>query len=253
MSSSLSRRKLIAGGLTAAGGAAGVAVAARLAARYGLIPPDWSGVWGPGETLTYACQRILTSRHSMAREFTRAEISRVAQVSGDPPRRDLYRHLLAGGFTDWRLSIDGLVARPASFSLVDLKKFPSRSQITEHTCEEGWSFVAEWTGVPFSYLMNLAGVLPQAKYAVFFPFDESWDSLDMADALHSQTLIAYGMNGQDLPPDHGAPARLKVPRQLGYKSVKYLSHITLTDTLKNIGTGRGSSSPDAGYSWYAGI
>lgn len=250
--SSSSRRKFIAAGV-AAGGTAGLAVAARLAARYGLIPPDWSGVYGPGETLTYAAQRILTSGHSMAREFTRSEISKVAPVTGDPPRRDPYRRHLAAGFRDWRLSVDGLVARPASFSLADLKTFPSRSQITEQTCEEGWSFIAEWTGVPLSYLMNLVGVLPQAKYAVFFPFDESWDSLDMADALHAQTLIAYRMNGQDLPTEHGAPARVKVPRQLGYKSVKYLSQIMLVDTLKDIGSGRGSASPDFGYSWYAGI
>jgi DMSO/TMAO reductase YedYZ molybdopterin-dependent catalytic subunit len=250
--SSPSRRKFLGAGV-AVGGTAGLAVAAKLAARYGLIPPDWSGVYGPGETLTYATQRILTAGHSMAREFTRAEISKVAQVSGDPPRRGSYRRHQDTGFKDWRLSIDGLVARPASFSLAELKTFPSRSQITEQTCEEGWSFIAEWSGVPLSYLMNLVGVLPQAKYVVFFPFDESWDSLDMADALHAQTLIAYRMNGEDLPPEHGAPARVKVPRQLGYKSVKYLSQIMLVDTLKDVGSGRGSAAPDFGYSWYAGI
>ena len=252
MSSSLSRRKLMAAGLTAAGSAAGLGVAARLADRYGLIPPDWGGIYGPGETLTYASQRILTS-HSLAREFSREKISKVAQVSGDPPKRDLYLRLLDRQFSAWRLSIDGLVARPWSFSLAQLKSYPSSTQITEHICEEGWSFIAEWTGVPLSYLMNLAGVLPHAKYVVFFPFDEAWDSLDMQDAWHPQTLIAYGMNGEDLPTDHGAPARLKVPRQIGYKSVKYLSRITVTDTLKNIGKGLGSSSPELGYSWYAGI
>jgi DMSO/TMAO reductase YedYZ molybdopterin-dependent catalytic subunit len=249
MSNSLSRRKL----MTAAGGAAGLAVAAQLADRYGLIPPDWRGVYGPGETLTYAAQRILTSHHSLAREFSRTEISKVAQVSGDPPGSRAYQRLLDASFVPWRLSVDGLVARPASFSIADLKQFPSRSQITEHTCEEGWSFVAEWTGVPLSHILNLVGVLPQAKYLAFFPFDESWDSLDMQDAWHSQTLLAYGMNGEDLTPDHGAPMRLKVPRQLGYKSVKYLYRILVTDTLKNIGKGRGSSSPEYGYSWYAGI
>jgi len=250
MSGSLSRRKLIAAGLT---GAAGLTAAARIAGRYGLIPPDWGGVWGPGETLTYASQRILTSGHSMAREFTRGAISKIAQVSGDPPRHGLYASLLATGFTEWRLSVEGLVARPASLSLADLKRLPPRTQITEQTCEEGWSFIAEWTGVPLSHVMNLAGVQPQARYAVFFPFDESWDSLDMPDAWHPQTLIAYGMNGKDLSADHGAPARLKVPRQLGYKSIKFLSRILFTDTLKNIGSGLGSASPDLGYSWYAGI
>jgi len=253
MSSPLSRRKLITAGLTTAGGAAGLTVAARLANRYGLIPPDWGGIWGPGETLTYAAQRILTSHHSLAREFSRAQISKVAQVSGDPPRSDGFRRLSAGGFAEWRLSIDGLVARPASFSLAELKRYPAASQITEHTCEEGWSYIAEWTGVTLSYVLNLVGVLPQAKYVAFFPFDESWDSLDMQDAWHSQTLLAYAMNGEDLPAEHGAPLRLKVPRQLGYKSVKYLSRITVTDTLKNIGKGWGSFSPEVGYSWYAGI
>jgi DMSO/TMAO reductase YedYZ molybdopterin-dependent catalytic subunit len=253
VSQSFSRRKLITAGLAAAGGTAGLAVAARLAHRYGLIPPDWGGIYGPGETLTYACQRILTASHSMAREFSRGQISKVAPVTGEHPRHGPYLSLLAAGFKDWRLSVEGLVARPASFSLADLKRHPARTQITEQTCEEGWSFVAEWTGMPLSDLLNLVGVLPQAKYVVFFPFDESWDSLDMQDAWHPQTLIAYRMNGEDLPVDHGAPARLKVPRQLGYKSVKYLSRILVTDTLKDIGKGLGSFSPEVGYSWYAGI
>ncbi len=253
MSNSISRRKLITGGLTVAGGAAGLTVAARLADQYGLIPPDWAGVYGPGETLTYACQRLLTSRHSLAREFSRAEVSKVAQVSGEQPQTDPYQRLLDGAFADWRLAVDGLVARPASFSLAQLKQFPSRTQITEQTCEEGWSFVAEWTGVPLAYLMNLVGILPRAKYVAFFPFDEAWDSLDMDDAGHPQTLLTYAMNGQDLPTDHGAPLRLKVPRQLGYKSVKYLSRIIVTDSLKQFGKGLGSSSPEVGYSWYAGI
>jgi DMSO/TMAO reductase YedYZ molybdopterin-dependent catalytic subunit len=253
MSTRISRRKLMAAGIATAGGAAGLAVAARLADRYGLIPPDSGGIYGPGETLTYACQRILTSGHSMAREFSRSQISKVAPVSGDPPKRDPYRRLLAGGFADWRLAVDGLVAKPASLSLADLKRLPASRQITEHTCEEGWSYVAEWTGVQLSHVLGLVGALPQAKYVVVFPFDESWDSLDLQDARHPQTLIAYGMNGQDLPPEHGAPARLKVPRQLGYKSVKYLARITVTDTLKNIRNGLGSVSPDYGYSWYAGI
>ena len=253
MSDSLSRRKLIKAGLTTLSGAAGLTVAARLADRYGLIPPDWNGVYGPGETLTYATQRILMSRHSLAREFSRAQISKVAQVSGDPPRKDPYQRLLSVGFAEWRLPVDGLVSRPASFSLAQLQQFPSRSQITEHTCEEGWCYIAEWTGVPLSYLMNLVGVLPQAKYVVFFPFDDAWDSLDMADVWHSQTLLAYGMNGKNLPAEHGAPLRLKVPRQIGYKSVKYLARISVTDTLKHIGKGLGSSSPEVGYSWYAGI
>jgi DMSO/TMAO reductase YedYZ molybdopterin-dependent catalytic subunit len=145
------------------------------------------------------------------------------------------------------------VARPGLISLAELKSFPSRTQITHQACEEGWSFIAEWTGVPLAYVLNRAGVLPQAKYVAYFAFDDSWDSLDMPEALHQQTLLAYGMNGQELPAGHGAPLRMKVPRQLGYKNVKFLARITVTDSLKKIRNGLGSVSPDYGYSWYAGI
>jgi DMSO/TMAO reductase YedYZ molybdopterin-dependent catalytic subunit len=249
----ISRRKLMTTGLAAAAGACGLGVAARLADRYGLIPPDHGGIYGVGETLTYAAQRLLMSQHSLAREFNRSEISKVFPVNGEVPENETYQRLLAGGFADWRLTVDGLIARPLAFSLAELKRLPSRTQITHQACEEGWSFIAEWTGVSLSYLLNLVGVHREAKYVVFFPFDESWDSLDMSDAWHPQTLLAYGMNGQELPPPHGAPIRLRVARQLGYKSVKYLSRITVTDTLKNIGKGLGSISPEIGYSWYAGI
>jgi DMSO/TMAO reductase YedYZ molybdopterin-dependent catalytic subunit len=249
----INRRKLIATGLTAAAGVSGLTVASRLANQFGLIPPDHSGIYGIGESLTYAAQRLLMSRHPLAREFTRSEISKVAPVNGDIPENETYQRLLAGSFLQWSLVVDGLVAKPASFSLAELKQFPSRTQITHQACEEGWSFIAEWTGVPLSYILNLAGVSTRARYVVFFPFDQSWDSLDMADAWHPQTLLAYGMNGKELPAEHGAPIRLRVARQLGYKSVKYLSRITITDNLKNIGAGLGSYAPEIGYSWYAGI
>ena len=251
--SGISRRKLITRGLAAAAGACGLGVAARLADRYGLIPPDHAGIYGAGETLTYAAQKLLMSHHSLAREFNRSEISKVFPVNGEVPENETYHRLLAHGFADWRLTVDGLVAHPLALSLAELKSFPSRNQITHQACEEGWSFIAEWSGVPLSYILNLVGVRREAKYVVFFPFDESWDSLDMSDAWHPQTFLAYGMNRQELPTPHGAPVRLRVARQLGYKSVKYLSRITVTDTLKNIGKGLGSISPEIGYSWYAGI
>ena len=261
MSELLSRRKLIATGLATAAGATGLAAAARLADRYGLIPPDHGGIYGVGQSLTYASQRpLMMSGHSLAREFNRSEISKVCPINGPPPASETYQRLLAGGFRDWRLTIDGLVARPSVFSLAELKRFPSRSQITHQACEEGWSFIAESTGVPLSYVLNLAGVLPQAKYVAFFtlgekgfPLGKKWGSLDMPDAWHPQTLLAYGMNGQELPTPHGAPVRLRVARHLGFKSLKYLSRITVTDTVKNIGKGWGSSSPEHGFSWYGGI
>jgi DMSO/TMAO reductase YedYZ molybdopterin-dependent catalytic subunit len=253
MSKPFSRRKLITTGLATAAGASGLVAAARLADRYGLIPPDHGGIYGVGETLTYASQRLLMSHHSMAREFDRSQISKVFPVNGDPPLNENYQRLLTGRFADWRFRVDGLVAHPSVFSLAELQSFPARTQITHQACEEGWSFIAEWTGVPLSYILNLVGTLPRARYALVFPFDEFWDSLDMHDALHPQTLLAYGMNGQELSSPHGAPIRLRVPRQLGYKSVKYLSRISVTDTLKNIGDGMGARSPEVGYSWYAGI
>ena len=253
MSEGLSRRKIIATGLAAAGGVAGLAAAAKIAAHYGLIPPDSGGIYGVGETLTYATQKILTSGHSMAREFNRSEVSKVIPVSGEPPETEEYHRLLSGGFADWRLKVDGMVARPASFSLAELKRMPVSTQITHQACEEGWSFIAEWNGVKLSDVLNLVGVQPGVKYIAFFPYDESWDSLDMADAYHPQTFLVYGLNGEDLPTRHGAPVRVRVARQLGYKSVKYLSRISATNTLKNIGKGLGSAAPEGGYSWYAGI
>ncbi len=254
MSKRISRRKLITAALGSVAGASGLAVAARLANRYGLIPPDHGGIFGVGETLTYASQRLLMSGNSVAREFDRSEISKVAPVMYKPPEDETFQRWLAGSFADWRLVVDGLVERPTSFSLAELRSYPSRTQITHLACEEGWSFIAEWTGVPLSYVLDLVGVQPQARYVVFFAFEQGYDSIDMSDAWHPQTLLTYGMNGQDLPLPHGAPVRLRVPRQLGYKSRKWLSRITVTDSMKDFGKGLGSTDADDwGYSWYAGI
>lgn len=248
----LTRRKLIKTGLAAAG-TSGIAVAAGLAKRYGLIPPDHGGIYGPGETLTYAAHRIL-NRHSLAREFPRSQISKIPFANAVAPKHEDFKRLQAGAFVDWRLGVGGLVARPASFSLAELKTYPSRSQITHLACEEGWSYIAEWTGVPLSEVLHTVGVLPQAKYVVYFSIErEWWDSLDMDDAMHPQTLVAYGMNGGELPVGNGGPLRLRVPRQLGYKSVKYITRLTVTDDLSRFGKGLGSSAPEGGYAWYAGI
>jgi DMSO/TMAO reductase YedYZ molybdopterin-dependent catalytic subunit len=248
-----SRRKLIATGLTAAAGVAGLGVAARIAQRYGLIPPDHGGIYGLGETLTYASQRLLT-RHSLAREFPRSMISKPPFANEIPPLNDAFKRLQGGGFAAWRVSVDGMVARPASFSLDQLKSYLSRSQITMLQCEEGWSYIAEWNGVPLSQILQAVEVHPQARYVVYFSIDPDWwESIDMADALHPQTFLVYGMNGDELPVGSGGPLRLRVPRQVGYKSVKYITHLTVTDSLKGFGKGLGSASPEGGYAWYAGI
>jgi DMSO/TMAO reductase YedYZ molybdopterin-dependent catalytic subunit len=244
--SALSRRKLITTGLAATAGASGLAVAARLADRYGLIPPDCGGIYGAGTTLTYASQRLLT-RHSLAREFSPSQISKAPFAKLRPFKSEPFERLRAGGFVDWRLDVDGMVDRPTSFSLAQLRSLPSRTQITQLACEEGWSFIAEWTGVPLSQVLSAAGTLPQARYVVYFSLQPRWwGSIDMADALHPQTLLVYGMNGGDFPMGHGGPLRMRVPRQLGYKSVKFISRLTVTDSIERFHK-RGS------YSWYAGI
>jgi DMSO/TMAO reductase YedYZ molybdopterin-dependent catalytic subunit len=247
------RRKLITTGLAAAAGVTGLGAAARIAQRHGLLPPDHGGIYGLGETLTYASQRLLT-RHSLAREFAREQISKIPVANEIRPPSEEFQRLQAGGFADWRLSVTGMVARPASFSLAQLKSYPSSSQITQIACEEGWSYIAEWIGVPLAHVLDAVGVLPQARYVVYFSIDPGWwESIDMADALHPQTFLAYGMNGGELPVGHGGPLRLRLPRQLGYKSVKFITHMTVADSLKGFGKGLGSAAPEAGYAWYAGI
>lgn len=248
--SDFSRRKLITTGLAAVASATGLALAAR---KYGLIPPDCRGIYGLGESLNYASYKLLT-RNSMAREFDRSQISPRPVPNETSPLPDAFKRLQAGGFVDWRLSVDGMVANPRVFSLAELKSYPSRSQITQLACEEGWSYIAEWIGVSLSHVLDAAGILPQAKYIVYFSIDRYWwDSIDMADARHPQTYLAYGMNGGELPVGNGGPLRMRVPRQLGYKSVKYITRLTATDNLKGFGKGLGSASPEGGYAWYAGI
>ncbi len=249
----LSRRALLKTGLVATAGVAGLATAARVAERYGLVPPDGGGLYGPGETLTYAAQRVLTA-HSLAREFPRSMISQAPFANATPPLNDRYKQLQAGGFADWRLTVNGLVARPLSLSLPDLKSLPMRSHITEVACEEGWSYIAEWIGTPLHEVLRAAGPAARARYVVYYSVDpEWWESIDMADALHPQTLLTWGMNDEDLPTGFGGPLRMRVPRQLGYKSVKYITQLTVTDSLKQFGKGLGSASPEGGYSWYPGI
>jgi DMSO/TMAO reductase YedYZ molybdopterin-dependent catalytic subunit len=181
-------------------------------------------------------------------------ISKTPFANEVAPFNDAFKHHQATAFSDWRLSVEGMVARPASLSLSDIRGFPWSSQITEVVCEEGWSYVAEWIGTPLINILNASGILPQARYIVYFSIEPDWwESIDMADALHPQTLLTYAMNDGDLPVGFGGPLRLRVPRQLGYKSVKFITRMTVTDSLKHFGKGLGSAAPEAGYAWYAGI
>jgi DMSO/TMAO reductase YedYZ molybdopterin-dependent catalytic subunit len=251
--SKISRRKLIYGGVAAAAGVGGLAVADRMAKRYGLLPPDGKGIYGPGETLTYACQRLLTV-HKPVREFPRSMISKNPFANAISPRNDEFKRLEAGGFRDWRLVVDGTVAHPLVLSLADLKAMPVRNQITEVACEEGWSYIAEWIGTSLSDVLREAGVLPQTRYVVYYSTGKNgWESIDIAEAMDPHTLLTMGMNDGDLPVPFGGPLRLRVPRQLGYKSLKFVTHITATDDIKKFGKGLGSVDPEFGYAWYAGI
>ena len=245
MNGNLSRRKLLAG----AAGVGGV----YLAAANASLPPASRGIFGLSDALTFAAHRVLLANQPLAREFDRKMITTNFPVNGRSPSDPKYRAAAASGFPDWRLTVEGLIAKPVELSLSQLKGFPSRTQVTQQSCEEGWSAIAEWTGVQLSRVLHEIGTAPEARYVLFETTDGWWDSLDMADALHPQTVLAYGMNGGDLPVAYGAPLRLRVERQLGYKSLKYLSRVLVTDRVDNIKDGTGSSAFDAAFPWYAGI
>jgi len=248
----LSRRMLLTAGLTAAGTSI-VAAAATVGRRFGLVPPDAAGPFGPGETLTYAAHRLI-GRHAMAREFPPHMISAKPFANSVRRRDEAFKAHQAAGFTTWRLAVDGLVARPLSLSLADLRALPVSRQITELSCEEGWSYVAEWIGTPLAVVLDAATVKPEARYVVYQSHDHNaWDSVDIDEARHAQTILAWGMNGGELPVPFGGPLRMRVPRQLGYKSTKYVNRIVVADSLAAFGTGKGSADAEGGYSWYAGI
>ena len=226
--------------------------------------PSFQSFIGHGEDLTFASQRLLLAGQPLAHEFAPSQISRVFRVNGTAaPTSDEYQALLAGGFSAWRLYVEGLVRRPMSFSLADLEAMASRTQITRHDCVEGWSCIGGWTGVQLSRVLERVGVAPKARYAVFRCADELeatldasgvyYESIDLFDAFHPQTILAYALNGRPLEVGHGAPLRLRVERQLGYKQAKYVMRIQLVDRLDNIAGGKGGYWEDRGYEWYAGI
>ncbi|HEV7157776.1 MAG TPA: molybdopterin-binding protein [Caulobacteraceae bacterium] len=219
---------------------------------------------GHGQDLSLGAQRLLLSGQPLAKQFTAAEISPVFKVNGSvDPGTEAYHALLADGFATWRLAVSGLVLRPDVFSLTQLKAMPARTQITRHDCVEGWSAIGGWTGVQLAHLLGLVGVAPGARYIVFHCADNLagsrdasglyYESIDLVDAFHPQTLLAYAMNGAPLSVGHGAPLRLRVERQLGYKQAKFVMRIEAVSSLAGIGRGKGGFWEDRGYEWYAGI
>ena len=244
--SPISRRKLLAAGASALAG--GLASGCSTS-----LPPAAGTLLGIADTVTYLAHRTLLPQQALVREFSRDKITAMPTNGTTNPQDENYQRLLRGGFEEWRLPIDGLVQRPIAVSLADLRRLPARTQVTQHTCEEGWSAIAEWTGVQLGRVLAVAGLKPEARFLVFRTVDGWWDSIDLSDAFHPQTLLAYGMNGKALPVGHGAPVRLRVERQLGYKSLKFLQSVTATDRLDNVEDGKGAGSVAAGYAWYSGI
>ena len=263
----LTRRNALVGGLTGAGLAA--AGCSRVFDADKLTQDGHvQRILGNAQAWDHHSQRWLQGGGALAREFRPADITHLKPNGTLHPAGEAYAGALATGFADWRLRIDGLVARPMELSLAQLRLLPARTQITRHDCVEGWSAIAGWTGVQLGLLLRSAGVSPTARFAVFHCADDLdgepakggaqapgqyYESLGLDDAFHPQTLVAYAMNGRPLDVPYGAPLRLRVERQLGYKHAKYLQRVELVDRFDHIAGGRGGYWEDRGYEWYAGI
>ena len=226
----INRRRFL---LTSAAGVAGVVLGGcdRLSTA-----PTFRDFLMSTQGLTRRVQRTLLWRGTLAREYSVADISRTFRANGSQDASSLppeYVKLAQSGFADWRLEVTGLVMRPASFSLGDLRALPARTQITRHDCVEGWSCIGGWTGPQLSTILNRVSPRPNGRFIVFHCADELpryirganpyYESIDLIDAFHPQTILAYEMNGAPLPLAHGAPLRLRLERQLGYKMAKFLT------------------------------
>lgn len=254
----LNRRSLLRGAAAAAGSLV-------LTGCDGLSQFPWfKRFLASAEGLTQASQRALLSADDLAPEYSEADLSPKFRANGSTsPDTPEYLAVAQNGFADWRLQVGGLVERPMSYSLADLRGMPSRTQITRHDCVEGWSCIGKWKGVPLAGLLDQVGVKPEARYILFSCADaleksldglgRYYESVDLHDARHPQTILAYEMNDAILPIPHGAPLRLRVERQLGYKMAKYLMRIDAVDSFVSIAGGQGGFWEDRGYEWYAGI
>jgi DMSO/TMAO reductase YedYZ molybdopterin-dependent catalytic subunit len=226
--------------------------------------PGFARALASAEDVTRHAQRLVTDRKALAREFPASQISRDFKANGTMrPGTPEYAGHMATGFADWRVVVDGLVERPLSLSLAELRALPARTQITRHDCVEGWSSIGKWTGSRLGPLLDQAGLKPEARYLVFHcadhlgpnqdASDRYYESIDLIDAYHPQTILAYGMNDRALSIPHGAPVRLRVERQLGYKHAKYVQRIEAVADLSGVYGGKGGFWEDRGYAWYAGI
>jgi DMSO/TMAO reductase YedYZ molybdopterin-dependent catalytic subunit len=221
--------------------------------------PSFRSLLGLGEGANKLSQRLVLGAKTLAPEYAEADISRHFKANGSVNPQDAdYRALVESQFQDWRLELSGLVERPMRLSLPELRALPSRTQITRHDCVEGWSAIGKWTGVELGTLLQSAGLKPDARYAILHCADtlageKYYESVDLIDAFHPQTILAYDMNGAPLPVAHGAPLRLRVERQLGYKMAKYVMRIEIAASYAALRGGKGGFWEDRGYEWYAGI
>jgi DMSO/TMAO reductase YedYZ molybdopterin-dependent catalytic subunit len=250
-------RRRFLGRVAASLGAVGVAGCDRLSQS------DWfPRVLGSAETLSHRVAMLVTGRKAMAQEFTPADLSPSFRSNGTSnPNNPQYQALAANGFRDYRLEVAGLVAKPRSFTLAELRALPSRTQITRHDCVEGWSAIGKWQGARLSALLDRVEPSATARYVVFRcadPMNDDgtapyYESIDMDDAYHVQTILAYTLDDQPLPVANGAPIRVRVERQLGYKHAKYVMRVELVESYAAIEGGNGGYWEDQGYQWYAGI
>ena len=223
---------------------------------------DAVAVLRSAETLSLGVQRTL-GRRAMAQEFSPAQAAPVFRANGTTsPMGDEYAQMVAAGFANWQLKVDGLVEQPLAFTLAQLREMPARSQVTRHDCVEGWSCIGQWKGVRLSHLLGMARLKPEAKYIVFHCLDQMdaedeesmyYESIDLDDAFHEQSILAYELNGKALPVANGAPLRARIERQLGYKQPKYLYRIEAVAEFGSLAGGRGGYWEDQGYTWYGGI
>jgi DMSO/TMAO reductase YedYZ molybdopterin-dependent catalytic subunit len=212
------------------------------------------------EGLNRRVQRFLTGKNKLAQEFTERDISRYFKPNGNPPPITMdYMADAANQWNSWRLKISGVVEHPGIYSLAELKSMPSRTQITRHDCVEGWSAIAKWRGVPLAEIIKRVQPGPDARYIVFHCMDtdengqDYYESIDLEDAVRPQTILAYEMNDRPLPIEHGAPLRLRLENQLGYKMAKYIRALEFVASFQNMAQGKGGYWEDQGYAWYAGI
>lgn len=222
--------------------------------------PAVRGLLEQADALHMPAQRLITPQGALAREFSESQMSPVFRANGNTAPNDpaFLRHA-ASGFAQWGLQVDGLVRAPLALPLAALQAMPQRTQITRHDCVEGWSAIGKWQGPQLGAVLALAGLLPAARYAVFHCADRFgttpyYESIDLTDAFHPQTILAWRMNDRPLPLAHGAPLRLRAEKQLGYKQAKFVMRIELTSTLAGLYGGKGGYWEDhSGYQWYAGI